>query len=131
MIEVHAYIEVRDADDGARFYCEAVDGLTVARRLTPKWIELGGASTPLFVIGDRPEPGDYSRHWTPVHLDFVVPDLAAAVERARAAGATIEKEVEYEPFAMAGCADPWGNGFDLIEMRGAGYDGIGEPRRPH
>lgn len=121
MVEMHAYIEVERAEDGARFYCDAV-GLTVARRLTPKWIELAGAAIPVFVLGDRPEPREYTRHWTPVHLDFVVPDLAAAVVRVREAGAVVEKEVEYEPFAMASCADPWGNGFDLIEMRGAGYD---------
>lgn len=121
---MHAYIEVRDAGEGARFYCDAIDGLSVARRLTPKWIELRGAAIPLFVLGDRPEPREYTRHWTPVHLDFVVPSLPAAVARARDAGAAIEKEVEHEPFAMANCADPWGNGFDLIEMRGAGYDGI-------
>lgn len=124
MIEIHAYIEVRDAEQGARFYCDAV-GLTVARRLSPKWIELGGAAIPVFVLGDRPEPREYTRHWTPVHLDFIVADLTVAVERARAAGAAIEKQVEHEPFAMANCADPWGNGFDLIEMRNGGYDAIG------
>ena len=121
MIEVHAYIEVAHAEDGARFYADAV-GLTIARRLTPKWIELAGAAIPVFVIGDRPEPRPYTRHWTPVHLDFIVPDLAAAIARARSAGAAIEKEGEYEPFARTNCADPWGNGFDLIQLRGEGYD---------
>jgi predicted enzyme related to lactoylglutathione lyase len=120
MVEIHAYIEVERAEDGARFYCDAV-GLTVARRLTPKWIELGGAAIPVFILGDRPEPREYTRHWTPVHLDFIVSDLATAVSRARSAGAVIEKEVEHEPFYMANCADPWGNGFDLIQMRGEGY----------
>jgi predicted enzyme related to lactoylglutathione lyase len=120
MIEVHAYIEVDDADAGAAFYCEAV-GLVVERRITPKWIKLGGANLPIFILGDRPEPREYVRHWTPVHLDFIVPDIGAAAKRARAAGAVIEKEVSHDPFHMANCADPWGNGFDLIELRGEGY----------
>ena len=34
-------------------------------------------------------PG-HARHWTPVHLDFVVDDLQAAVANAVAAGATLE-----------------------------------------
>ena len=34
---------------------------------------------------------DYGRHWTPVHLDIVVDDVDAAVARAVAAGATLEK----------------------------------------
>src|SRR5258708_22626997 len=29
---------------------------------------------------------NYGRHWTPVHLDFVVEDLDAAVQRAHAQG---------------------------------------------
>jgi hypothetical protein len=38
---------------------------------------------------------DFGRHWTPIHLDFVVDDLDAAVERAVSAGATIEREVDH------------------------------------
>jgi len=60
---------------------------------------------------------DYGRHWTPVHLDFVVPDLAAAAKRARAAGATQEGRIEVRAWnSIAYMTDPWGNGFDLIEL---------------
>ena len=59
-------------------------------------LELLGASSPIYLLKkpshSRPGPGvpgrrDYQRHWTPVHLDFVVTDLAAACRRVEAAGA--------------------------------------------
>lgn len=41
----------------------------------------------------HPEPAlpcRYSRHWTPVHLDFHLADVASAGDRAVAVGATCE-----------------------------------------
>ena len=37
---------------------------------------------------------DYRRHWTPVHLDFTVDDIDAAVRRAVDAGGKLEGEVQ-------------------------------------
>jgi len=37
---------------------------------------------------------DYGRHWTPVHIDFVVDDVEAALRRAVDAGARAESPVE-------------------------------------
>jgi predicted enzyme related to lactoylglutathione lyase len=68
---------------------------------------------------------DYARHWTPVHLDFVVDDIDSAVTRAREAGARLEGEIRVGAWGkIAGMADPFGNGFCLIEFSGAGYDEI-------
>jgi predicted enzyme related to lactoylglutathione lyase len=61
----------------------------------------------------------YDRHWTPVHLDFEVENLAEAVERAVAAGATVEQRFDHpEHGSIAFCADPFGHGFCLLEQRG-------------
>jgi hypothetical protein len=35
----------------------------------------------------------YERHWTPVHLDFVVEDIASPVAKAVSAGARLEKPI--------------------------------------
>ena len=71
------------------------------------------------------EPRDYRRHWTPVHLDFVVTDVEAAVDRAVAAGARSEGEIASHVWGrMALMSDPFGNGFCLIEFVGRGYDEI-------
>jgi predicted enzyme related to lactoylglutathione lyase len=138
MIGVHAYVEVGDTEAGVAFYTAAL-GLAVRRRLTPRWVELAGASVPIFLLGNRPERFDaggleiartFTRHWTPVHLDFVVDGLEAWVRRVRAAGAIVEREVGYDAFRMANCADPFGNGFDLIEIAPGGYDAIVAARIP-
>jgi lactoylglutathione lyase len=66
---------------------------------------------------------NYGRHWTPVHLDFVVPDLQLALARAVDAGATLEGAVSEHAYGrLALLSDPFGNGFCLLEFRGRGYD---------
>jgi predicted enzyme related to lactoylglutathione lyase len=67
----------------------------------------------------------YARHWTPVHLDFVVADVDAAVERAVAGGATLDDPVATHKWGrIAHLADPFGNGFCLLQFLGRGYDEI-------
>ena len=133
MLEVHAYIEVTEAARGIAFYCDGL-GLTVKRQLSPRWIELAGGNLPIFLLASRPEIADlgstsakrdYSRHWTPVHLDFVVPDLDAMVARLTALGATLDRATKQREYGrIANMADPFGNGFDLIEFSGSGYDAV-------
>jgi predicted enzyme related to lactoylglutathione lyase len=129
--EVHVYIEIDDLERGIEFYVDGL-GLTVKRRLTERWVELAGAQMPIHLLA-RPEPEfetgdhvlhkDFSRHWTPVHLDFVVDDLEAAVERAVKAGATLERRVDHPGlWQLAALADPFGNGFDLITDPEGAYE---------
>jgi predicted enzyme related to lactoylglutathione lyase len=67
----------------------------------------------------------YARHWTPVHLDFVVADLDAAVGTAVSAGATVEGEPATHAWGrIAHLADPFGHGLCLIAFLGRGYDEI-------
>ncbi len=56
----------------------------------------------------------YARHWTPVHLDFVVSDVDAAASRVVAAGGVREGGEEGEWGAIAHCVDPFGHGFCVI-----------------
>ena len=134
MPEVHVYIEIDDLERGIRFYVDGL-GLTVKRRLTERWVELAGAQMPIHLLA-RPEPEfesgehvlrkDFSRHWTPVHLDFVVDDLEAALERAVAAGAALERRVDHPGmWQLAALADPFGNGIDLITDPEAAYERLG------
>ena len=60
-----------------------------------------------------------------MHLDFVVSDMRAALARALAAGATLERDVTTHAYGkLALLADPFGNGFCLLEFTGRGYDEI-------
>lgn len=132
-IDLRVCIDVEDLEKGIAFYRDAL-GLRLGRRLGAKWAEMLGASSPLDLLaepaGTSPAAGssavrDYRRHWTPVHLDCVVPDLGAAVQRAQAAGATLDREIQTRKWGrLAVLADPFGNGFCLLELSGRGYDEI-------
>ena len=133
MIEVHAYIDVADLERGIAFYCDGLN-LTLRRRLSPSWVELAGANLPIFLLGNRKPTANlggtqiqrnFARHWTPVHLDFIVPELDAAVVRLTGLGATLDRPIQLAEYGrMANMADPFGNGFDLIEFSGSGYDAV-------
>ena len=132
MSAVLVNIDVPDLEAATEFYCSGL-GLTVGRRFDG-WLELVGASAPIYLLpketGTPVSPAstqkrDYRRHWTPVHLDFVVTDLEHAIERARAAGASVESEIETHAWGrIALLADPFGNGFCLLQFTGRGYDEI-------
>ena len=129
-------IDVDDLDRAVAFYGRAL-GLAVRRRHGSAWAELDGASVPVDLLakaaGTAASPAaaarrDYGRHWTPVHLDVVVDDLDAALERAREAGAVVEAGVREHPWGrIAILADPFGHGFCLVELRGRGYDEVADP----
>jgi predicted enzyme related to lactoylglutathione lyase len=131
MASVLVNIDVSDIERAVAFYTEAF-ALQVSRRLGPDVVELSGGGTPIYLIrgaeGSVPFEGaergrDYRRHWTPVHLDFVVSDLGAAVERTLSAGAQLERAPRAEAWGkIAVLSDPWGNGFCLLEFVGRGYD---------
>jgi len=124
-------LDVDDMQRAVRFYTEGL-GLTVGRRFDRGFVELLGAGAPIYLLlkdgGTKPfqtarEARDYARHWTPVHLDFVVPNLDSALERAVAAGATVEGAPSDHAYGrLALLADPFGHGFCLLEFRGKGYD---------
>jgi predicted enzyme related to lactoylglutathione lyase len=125
-------IDVDDLERATRFYCAAL-GLQVGRRFDG-WTELVGTSAPLYLLPKAPETPvspksdqkrDYRRHWTPVHLDFVVDDIEQSLARAKAAGASVESAVTEHAYGrLVLLADPFGNGFCLLQFTGRGYDEI-------
>jgi len=129
-------IDVDDVERAATFYVEAF-GLRVGRRIGGAVVELVGGPAPIYLLtkaaGSMPfvgahSPREYTRHWTPVHLDFVVEDVEAALGKALAAGARREGEIlDLAWGRMVLMVDPWGNGFCLIQFTGRGYDEIADP----
>ena len=126
-------IDVDDLERAQAFYLAAFD-LKLGRRLGADVVELLGGSSPLYLlrkaVGTAPSPGtaqrrDYRRHWSPVHIDFVVDDLDAAVQRALAAGATLEQPAaDFAWGRLATFSDPFGHGLCLLQFTGQGYDAI-------
>jgi hypothetical protein len=60
MAVVHAYIEVRELEQGIDFYCRRL-GLGLKRRLSRAWVELSGASRPIFLLANRPSVANLGR----------------------------------------------------------------------
>lgn len=126
-------IDVQDIKKAEAFYCE-VFGLKVVRRFGSEGVELSGLGVPCFLL-QKAEGTDafrggvhkrnYSRHWTPVHLDITVMDIQATYERAVTAGAKGESEIRTAPYGkIVVMSDPFGHGFCLIEFNERGYDAI-------
>jgi predicted enzyme related to lactoylglutathione lyase len=134
-VEILVNIDVDDLARAERFYCDAF-GLRPGRRFGGAVLELLGGTSPVYLLakqaGTRPAAGDtraraYGRHWTPVHLDFVVADIEVAVARAEAAGAVGEGGIVTHVWGrIALMADPFGHGFCLIAFHGQGYDAIAD-----
>ena len=121
-MDVHVYIGVTDLEHGIAFYTQGL-GLRLHRRLRPNWVELEGASVPIFLLVSN-RPRDFAGPWT-VHLDFVTADLDAAVRQAQDAGAVLDRALQEREWGrMANMTDPFGNSFDLIEFAPGGYDNI-------
>jgi lactoylglutathione lyase len=134
-VAVLVNIDVPDLAAAERFY-RAAFGLSPGRRFGGGALELLGAQAPIYLLekpaGSAAAAGaaqerHYARHWTPVHLDFVVPDIGPALDRAEAAGAVAEGPVRTHDWGrIVVLADPFGHGACLIEFRGRGYDAIAE-----
>lgn len=141
-LELSLNLDVPDLAAAERFYVDGL-GFRTGRRLEGGIVELLGAAVPLYLLTKPPgtsaspaagsapaaPPGarrrTYERHWTPLHLDVLVPDIVAARERALAAGALAEGEIEELAFGrLALLADPFGHGLCLLELSAAGYDAI-------
>jgi predicted enzyme related to lactoylglutathione lyase len=128
-------IDVDDLEKAVAFYGAAF-GLHVGRRFGASAVELLGSSAPLYLLakpagtpasGTTTQARHYERHWTPVHLDFVVDDIESAVERAARAGAELEQPIATQRWGkLALMADPFGHGFCFVEFTGRGYDEIAD-----
>jgi len=127
-------IDVDDLERGVAFYQSAF-GFTLRRRLFDGTVaEMTGASSSVYLL-TRPSgssaspnvaaPRDYRRHWTPVHVDFEVEDIEAAVQRALSCGAKLEGGIQTFTWGrIAMMSDPFGHGFCILQFLGAGYDNV-------
>lgn len=127
-------IDVDHLEKGIEFYAKGL-GLKLVRRLFEGMVaEMAGGSSIIYLVenpaGSTAVPGtllhrDYRRHWTPVHLDFTVDDMSAAIERAISAGAKQEGETQSAAWGhFATMSDPFGHGFCLLQFKNGGYENV-------
>jgi predicted enzyme related to lactoylglutathione lyase len=126
MISIEICIDVPDMARGVDFY-ERAFGFSKVSEPYPGVAVLKAGELSITLLakreGTKPSPNTkdvrhYDRHWTPVHVDFHVDDLKTALDKAVGAGAIKEQVFENpEHGSIAFCADPFGNGFCLLERR--------------
>ena len=133
-LQVMVNVDVDDLEKAIAFYTCALD-LRLGRRLFDDSVaELVGGTCTIYLLA-KPSGSQaaantsltrtYQRHWTPVHLDFVVDDVCAAVERAVGAGATLEGNIRSFAWGrLATLRDPFGHGFCAVQFLGSGYDNL-------
>jgi uncharacterized glyoxalase superfamily protein PhnB len=128
-------IDVPELAPAIAFYQAAV-GARLARFLEDDTAELIYGDNTLYLQRNAADSDaahgagihrSYLRHWTPVHIDFVVDNLVEAVERAIAAGAKRETDcMAWLGSKWVSFSDPFGHGFCLIEFNGSTYE---DPRK--
>lgn len=91
-------IDVPDIQKAVDFYTAAID-VSFERYLDDEVAELSSGPLKIYLLkeaeGTRAVAGTdverrYARHWTPVHIDFVVANLEESVKKAEQAGARRE-----------------------------------------
>jgi len=122
MTHVSISIDVPDLDQAVDFYCRALACTKLRDQGNMSVISNG--SVEIFLLkrasGSKPLQNSeneraYDRHWTPVHLDFVVDDVDSAVKLITKFGGSVEGTESGDWGSIAYCADPFGHGFCVIK----------------
>ena len=109
----HVHMSVPDQQVAAQWYHDHVGGEWVDGRTDRL---LFGTTRIMFLL-NRGDPRKPSAGGAIDHLGFSFPDLAAKVDEAEAAGATVTTPVRDVPnlFKLAFIVDPWGTRLEFIE----------------
>ena len=122
MIKISVSIDVPGIKQAETFYTEALG----CKKLRDRGESMSVISTDNCHIylqekksGTKPIPSDsaerdYGRHWTPIHLDFLTDNVDRLVRKILQFGGRHEGGESGDWGSIAYCADPFGNGFCLI-----------------
>ncbi len=123
MIKISVSIDVSDLKQGEAFYVEAL-GCEKVRDQGADMVVLSTANCDIYLqekqAGTQPFESaekakrDYKRHWTPVHLDFLAENIDEIVNKVVQSGGSHEGGDSGDWGSIAYCADPFGNGFCVI-----------------
>lgn len=108
-------IDVEDVAEAVRFYGEGI-GLSVVKH-EKEWAQLKLGEQTIWLMKLPAGQGgtitrEYSRHWTPVHLDIHVDDIDETIKRVVAIGGKLEARPKA---SLANLVDPSGNGVDVVQ----------------
>jgi predicted enzyme related to lactoylglutathione lyase len=121
MVKISISIDVSDLRQGEEFYVSALGCKKLRDQMGMSVIssdnveiyiqEKKAGSNP---ISDKSVKRDYSRHWTPIHLDFITSDIENVVKKVIELGGKKEGGESWDGGSIAYCVDPFGNGFCVI-----------------
>lgn len=122
MIKISVSIDVSNLKQAETFYIEAL-GCIKLRDQGENMSVISTENCDIYLqekeAGTKPIPSesvvrDYNRHWTPIHLDFLTDNVDEVVKKILQFGGQHEGGESGEWGSIAYCADPFGNGFCLI-----------------
>ena len=122
MIRISVSIDVSELKQAETFYIEAL-GCKKIRDQGDAMSVISTENCDIYLqekeAGTEPIPLEgvkrhYGRHWTPVHLDFITENVNEIVERIVQLGGIHEGGESGDWGSIAYCADPFGNGFCVI-----------------
>jgi len=122
VIKLSVSIDVSDLKKAEAFYVEAL-GCKKVRDQGSDMVVLSVENCDIYlqekVAGTKPLVSsevvrDYGRHWTPIHLDFICDNVDELVSKILALGGLHEGGDSGDWGSIAYCADPFGNGFCVI-----------------
>ncbi len=122
MIKISVSIDVSNLKEAETFYVEAL-GCKKVRDQGSDMVVLSVENSDIYLqekeSGTKPLVSsnvlrNYDRHWTPVHLDFLCDNVDEVVLKILKFGGLHEGGDSGDWGSIAYCADPFGNGFCLI-----------------
>ena len=121
MIKISVSIDVSNLQQAEAFYIEALGCKKVRDQGSMAVLSVDNCDIYLQEKAAATKPlqsgsavRDYARHWTPIHLDFLCDNVDEVVARVLKMGGTHEGGESADWGSIAHCADPFGNGFCLI-----------------
>ena len=123
MVKLSVSIDVSDLKQAELFYVEAL-GCKKVRDQGASMVVIAVENCDIYLqekaAGTKPLPTDksivrdYSRHWSPIHLDFLCENVDERVAKIVEMGGKHEGGESGDWGSIAYCADPFGNGFCII-----------------
>ena len=121
MIKLSVSIDVPSLEQAESFYIGALGCTKVSNQ--KEMVILRSDNADIYLLekpaGSKPLSSSevvrtYERHWTAVHLDFLCENIEEVVAKVKEFGGFHEGGERGDWGAIAHCADPFGNGFCLI-----------------
>jgi predicted enzyme related to lactoylglutathione lyase len=121
MVKISVSIDVSNLKKGEEFYTKALGCTKVRDQMGMSIISVKNCEIYLqekkqdsIAVPKTQIKRDFSRHWNPIHLDFLCSDIDEKVKLIEELGGKKEGGESWGGGSIAYCVDPFGNGFCLI-----------------